>query len=114
MSHESDESRLRLARENAAVAEIGRIIGSSAVSLQKLTSSNRLSIGMIDVGAGTFEDSSGYLGLISTTAQDAANVVNRLRESYRSPREDDAFAPRQSQGLAISRTGWAQEMRGRT
>ena len=62
MSHESDESRLRLARENAAVAEIGRIIGSSAVSLQKLTSFNRLSIGMIDVGAGTFEDSSGYLG----------------------------------------------------
>jgi signal transduction histidine kinase/ActR/RegA family two-component response regulator len=34
-----------------------------------------------------------YLGIINTAAQDAGNVVNRLREFYRSREVDEVFAP---------------------
>ena len=63
MSHDSEESRRRLARENAALAEIGRIIGSSldidevytrfAEKVRELLPFDRLSIATVDLEAGT-------------------------------------------------------------
>ena len=54
-----------------------------------------------------------YLALISTAAQDAANMVSRLREFYRSP-DDDGFVPVNlkdlvAQAISLTQVKWKDE-----